>query len=37
MGFFDSKEEKEKKEEIKQTKEKINKHGVSNWLTKGNY
>jgi hypothetical protein len=30
MGFFDSKEEKEKKEEIKQTKEKINKHGVSN-------
>jgi hypothetical protein len=30
MGFFESKEEKQKKEEIKLTQEKINKEGVSN-------
>jgi len=30
MGFFDTKEEKQKKEEIKLTQEKVNKEGISN-------
>jgi hypothetical protein len=32
MGIFDSKEEKQKKEEIKLTKEKVNKQGISNLI-----
>lgn len=32
MGIFDSKEEKQKKEEIKLIKEKVNKQGVSNLI-----
>ena len=32
MGIFDSKEEKQKKEEIKLIKEKVNKQGISNLI-----